>query len=147
MRLLSHPLFRLKPILVGVSLFGLMWTVMNEVNLRRQFSRGLTGSHVKPGLYYYDIVEFLLLVIASLSLSLSSKRRWCYAVAGVLSAAILLNNIFYFRRYSQIFAVPLYSFTLLKQWFFFFGDDFLRLALPSTILVYSILSLVRLTLK
>ncbi|HEV2913719.1 MAG TPA: hypothetical protein VGX92_10615 [Pyrinomonadaceae bacterium] len=88
---------KLRPILVGVAIFSLMWMVMKEMIFRYEYYNrinGYYGSHVTPGLYYGDIANSIPLVIASIIILVN--RVWSQTIALILSGFLFFEQLYYF---------------------------------------------------
>ena len=145
MKINLRPFFSLRPILVGLALFGLMWMVMREVNLRDDYFNGRTGTHIFPGLYYEHILLALMLVVASLALL--RNRAWSYVVAIFLAGLVLYDCLFRLWMLAELAEVPRYSYSHFEIWLRLARDQILRLTLASVILCCSIVSLIRLVVS
>jgi hypothetical protein len=96
MKIRVTSLVKLRPILIGVAIFSLMWMVMKEVIFREMYYNpeyGFYGSHVTPGLYYSDIANSILLVIASIIMLVN--RVWSQAIALALSGFLFFERLYY----------------------------------------------------
>ena len=139
--------FTLRPILVGLALFNLMWMVMREINLRQDYAQGLTGSHVFPGLYYDQILFSFILFITCLPLLLNKK--WRHAAAFVLSGFIFWDTTLRKDIWGswETIGLPIHTFKFLKHWWFFYGHELLNLTLSGVIAATSVISILRLMIQ
>jgi hypothetical protein len=145
MKVHFQSLLKLRPMLVGLALFSLMWVVMKEVDVRQRYlyDPSYFGSHVTPPLYAGQIFSSSLLVIASLALLL--KRTWSHRLAIILSGLVLFEDLFRdFWLLARFAEVPRFSYQHFSLWWPNLSEGhLLRIILSGAILSCSIAFLVR----
>jgi len=138
-------LLKPKSILIGLSLFSLMWVVMQEVNFRYMYYHDPSyfGSHVSPPLYYEEIFLSTLLFIASVALL--AKRMWSSLAATFLSGLVMFECFFRdFWLLARRAAVPRYSYQHFSLWWPNLGEgQLLQIILSGLILSCSVVALIR----
>lgn len=140
MKLWLENFLRLKPILVGLALFSLMWVVMKELNVPYEE----LCCHVTPGLYYDQIFLSFLLVSAALSLLL--KRLWGHVAALFLGGLVLFESLFRdFWWLAKNAEVPRFSHQHFSLWWPNLTEgQLLQITLAGIILFCSLMSVIRL---
>jgi hypothetical protein len=138
-------LLKPRPILIGLSLFSLMWMVVQEVNFRYAYYHdpGYFGSHVSPPLYYEEIFLSALLVTASVALL--AKRMWGSLAAMFVSGTVMFECLFRdFWLLARRAEVPRYSYQHFSLWWPNLGEgQLLQIILSGLILSCSVVSLIR----
>lgn len=138
-----RPLLKFKPILIGLSLFSLMWMVLKEVNSRYRYYHDPSYFGVTPPLYYEAIFFSVLLVLASLALL--PKRIWTSVTAILLSGLVMFECLVMdFWLLASRAEVPRYSYEHFSLWWPNLGEgQSLQIVLSGFILSYSLASLIR----
>ena len=130
-------LLKIRPLLIGLSLFSLAWMIVLEAQLS---SDERFGPSLK-GLYYDEIFFAVLLVLASAALL--SQRLRCLVAAAALSSVVLLNVLCRdFLLLAKAAEVPRFTYGHFSLWWPNLGEGQLfQIILASTILAYSVASL------
>jgi hypothetical protein len=133
-------LLKIRPLVVGLSLFSLAWMIVLEAH---PLSERL-GFTVSGGVNYDQILFSALLVLASAALL--SKRLWNLVAAAVFSGVVLANVLFRdFWLLARAAEVPRFSYRHFSLWWPNLSEGQLfQITLASTILAYSIASLLQL---
>ncbi len=142
MRIELRPFFRSGPILLGFTLFGLMWMVMWELDFRDRYYRGLTGDHSYPGLYYEHVFVAFLLFLASVALIY--RRLWSCVLSVLFCSVVAWDSMFSFWKLSDWAELPRFSYSHFETWFRSDGDTVFRFILAGVIFVLSVLAFIRL---
>ena len=135
----AREIFKLKPILVGMALFNLMWMVVKEVSYRY---KPFDGSHYSPGLYYDLIFLAFLLLIAALCLLL--KRVWSQLIAIILSGFVVYVRLFWhFLKLAGGAEVPRFSLLHFRLWWpNLYNGQLLQIILACVLLYCSMSALI-----
>jgi len=130
-------LLKIRPLLIGLSLFSLAWMIVLEARLS---SDERFGPSLK-GLYFDQIFLAALLVLASVALLLRKLKG--IVAAAVLSSGVLLNVLCRdFLLLAKAAEVPRFTYRHFSLWWPNLGEGQLfQIILASTILAYAVTSL------
>lgn len=133
-------LLKIRPLLVGLSLFSLAWMIVRQVHPISE----MFGFTVSGGVNYDHVLFPALLVLASVALL--SQRLWSVVAAAALSGVVLANVLFRdFWLLARAAEVPRFSYRHFSLWWPNLSEGQLfQIILAGFLLCCSVFSIIRL---